>query len=209
MSIPPPPPPGSPSEPLQPILIPAGSSMPAGSTVPSGSPTRSVALLLGVAIAAAVLLVVNSVGLAGFPSNAPVEAVYALGLNVDLFAIIVTCVIGALLSRRRYPLRARTPLAIVAIVLAGAAFAAWIVFGGIGSIVELIPPDRGRYMYAAGGLFYAGAPFALAAIFGAHAYRRGGDRINNALAVAALGVIGLLAVYAVVSSVIYGQGLTD
>lgn len=206
MSIPPPPPPASPSEPtppVQPILIPAGSS------VPVGSPTRSFPLLIAVAAVAFVLLVANSVGLAGFPGNAPVEMLYALGINVDLFAIAVACVTGAVISRRGYPLKAKSALAITAVVMAGVTLAAWIVSGGIGSIVELIPPDRGRYMYAAGGLFIGGVPFSLAAIFGAWGFRRGGDRTNNLLAVIALAVVGVLAVYAIVSSVIYGQGLTD
>lgn len=204
-----PPVPGTPSEPIQPILIPAGSDLPSGATVPTGAPTRSFVVLLAVAIAAGVGLIVNSVGLAGFPSNAPVEMLYALGINVDLLAIAITCTVGAVMSRRNYPLKAKAVLSIVAVVLAGATFLAWIVFGGIGSIVELIPPDRGRYMYAAGGLFYLGVPFVLAAIFGAHAYRRGGDRVNNILSLVALGVVGLLALYAIFSSVIYGMGLTD
>lgn len=201
----PPPVPGSSSEPVQPILIPAGE----GVRVPPGAATRSPALLLAVAIAAGVLLVANSIGLAGFPGNAPVEMLYALGVGIDLLAIAVACGVGAAVSRRGYPLRSRTPVAIVAVVLAGIALAAWVVFGGVGSIVELIPPDRGRYMYAAGGLFYAGAPWVLAAIFGAHAFRRGGERTNNVLALVALAVVGMLAAYAVVSSVIYGLGLTD
>ena len=72
-----------------------------------------------------------------------------------------------------------------------------------------IPPDRGRYMYASGGLFIAGAPWVLAVIFGAHAYRRRGTTSNNVLALVGFAVPALLAVYAIVSSVIYGMGLTD
>src|SRR5690606_41467851 len=69
----PPPPPGDSAppppqaEPLTPIVLPAG------------APTRSPVLLIVVGVAAFVGLVVNSVGLAGFPSNAPIEAFYALG----------------------------------------------------------------------------------------------------------------------------------
>ena len=209
-------PPPPPSEPIKPILIPAGtqpstpgSNLPPYGSVPTGAATRSPALLLGVAIAAVVALIVNSIGVAGFPTNAPVEVIYALGIGVDLIAVAVVCGIGFMMSRRGYPLRSQTPTAIVAVILTAAAFVAWVWFGGIGSIVELIPPDRGRYMFASGGLFYAGVPWALAAIFGAHAFRRGGTVSNNVLAIVALSVTGLMVAYAVASSVIYGMGLTD
>lgn len=207
-------PPPPPAEPIQPILIPAGtpsgsSNLPPYGTVPAGAATRSPVLLLGVGIAAIVGLIVNSVGLAGFPNNAPVEAIYALGIGLDFLAIVVTCGVGWAMSRRGYPLRSETPTAIVALILAGAAVVAWVFFGGIGSIVELIPPDRGRYMYAAGGLFYGGALWVLAVIFGAHAFRRGGTPRNNLLAILAIAIPAVLVAYAVASSVIYGMGLTD
>lgn|GEM_PF-943232 len=213
----PPPVPGA-SEPLQPTVIPAGEPLPGpGSNpgpsnpgpIPPGAATRSPVLLLAVAIVAAVGIVVNSVGLAGFPSNAPVEMLYALGINVDLLAIAIACGIGAALSRRGYPLRSKTPLTVVAVVLAGVAFLAWAALGGIASVIELVPPSRGRYMSATGGLFLLGAPFVLATVFGAHGYRRRGERRNNVLAIVALGVAGLLAAYALFSSVIYGLGITD
>jgi len=210
-------PPPPPAEPIQPILTPAGTRPASGSgdglppygSVPQGAATRSPGLLLGVAIAAVVGLIANGIGLAGFPGNAPVEMLYALGIGVDLIAIAVTCGIGAYLARRGYPLRSKSAFAIVSVVLAGVALLAWIWFGGIGSILELIPPDRGRYMYASGGLFIAGAPWVLAVIFGAHAYRRRGTTSNNVLALVGFAVPALLAVYAIVSSVIYGMGLTD
>ncbi len=214
----PPPPPGDPIPPSDQIFIPAGtqpaatppeSHLPPYGSAPVGAATRSPVLLLVVGVAAIVALVANSIGLVGFPGNAPVEMLYALGIGVDLIAIAVTCGIGFALSRRGYPLRSQTPVAIVAVLLAGVALLAWIWFGGVGSIVELIPPDRGRYMYASGGLFYAGAPWVLAVIFGAHAFRRGGAARNNVLALVALAVPAVLVTYAVVSSVIYGLGLTD
>jgi hypothetical protein len=212
----PPPPPAEPLYP-EPVFIPAG-TQPAGAppsgpppygSIPTGSATRSPVLLLAVAIAAVVGLVVNSIGLAGFPSNAPVEGIYALGIGVDFLAIAIVCGIGAAISRRGYPLRSSTPIAVVAVVFAAAALAAWVLFGGVGSLVELIPPDRGRYMYAAGGLFYGGFLWVLAVIFGAHAFRRGGTSRNNVLAIVALAVPALLIAYTVTSSVIYGLGLTD
>jgi hypothetical protein len=194
----PPPPPGDsvpPAEPLTPIVLPAG------------SPTRSTALLIAVGVAALVGLIANTVGLVGFPSNAPVEQIYALGINLDLLAIIVVSGVGALVSRRGYPLRASTPLTTIAIAFAAASAVIWMLAGGFGSIVGLAI-GSGRYMYASAGLFYGGALWVLAVIFASHGYRRGGTRQNNVVAIVALGVAGTLALYAIVSSVIYGLGLT-
>jgi hypothetical protein len=165
-------------------------------------------LLVVVGALAMLALVVNTVGLVGFPANAPVEQIYALGINVDLLAIAVVSAIGAVLSRRGYPLKAATRFATVALVLAAVAVVVWIVAGGIGAIVGLAL-GSGRYMYAAGGLFYGGALWVLATIFGSHAVRRGGRRDNNVVAFVALAVAGCLVLFAVVSSVIYGLGLTD
>jgi len=198
LDVPPPPPgePGPPHERLTPIVLPAG------------APTRSFALLLAVGVTALVGLIVNTVGLVGFPSNAPVEQIYALGINVDLLAITVVSGLGALLSRRGYPLRAATAITTIAIAFAAATAVIWVLAGGIGSLVGLAL-GSGRYMYASAGLFYGGALWVLAVIFASHGYRRGGTRQNNVLALVALGVAGILALYAIVSSVIYGLGLTD
>lgn len=176
--------------------------------LPAGAPTRSPVLLAGVAIAAFLALVANTVGLVGFPANAPVEQIYALGVNVDLLAIVVVCAIGAFVSRRGYPLRAATRITTVAVALAAAAVLVWIVAGGIGSVAGLFA-GSGRYMYAAAGLFLGGALWVLATIFAAHGYRRGGTRDNNVVAIVALAIAGALVLYAIVSSVIYGAGLTD
>ncbi|WP_395638514.1 hypothetical protein [Pseudolysinimonas sp.] len=176
--------------------------------LPAGAPTRSPVLLLGVGIAAIVALLANTVGLVGFPYNAPVEQVYALGINVDLLAIAVVSGIGAYVARRGYPLRAATPITTVAVALVAASAVVWAIAGGLGSIVGLAL-GSGRYMYASGGLFFGGALWVLAVIFASHGYRRGGSRQNNLIAIVALGVAASLVLYAVVSSVIYGLGLTD
>lgn len=177
--------------------------------LPAGAPTRSPALLLGVAVAAVVLLLGNAVALAGFPFAAPVEQLYALGIGADLLAIAVACGVGAFVARRGYPLRPRTPVSLLALLLAGAGFVAWLVLGGIASIVQLAGPEGGRYLYATSGAFFGGWLWVLGAVFGAHAYRRGGERRNNGFAIAALAVAGTVALYAVLSAVLYGLGLTD
>jgi len=198
--VPPPPPADAPqpaAETLTPIVLPAG------------APTRSPVLLLAVAIAAAAGLVVNLAGLVGFPYNAPVEQIYALGISVDLLAIVIVCGLGALMSRRGYPLRAQTVLTVVALAFAVGAALLWMVAGGIASVIQLFTAEGGRYMYATSGLFFGGAIWVLAVIFGAHGYRRGGAPRNNLLAIAALALAGALAAYAIVSSLIYGLGLTN
>jgi hypothetical protein len=197
----PPPVPGEPvsepaAVPLTPIVLPAG------------SPTRSPVLLLGVGIVAVLLLIVNTIGLVGFPYNAPVEQIYALGINVDLLAIAVVCGIGAFLSRRGYPLRATTRVTTLAVILAAASLVVWAIAGGFAAIAGLAI-GNGRYMYASGGAFYGGALWVLAAIFAAHGYRRGGTRDNNVIAIVALAIAGCLALAVVASSVIYGLGLTN
>jgi hypothetical protein len=197
----PPPVPGEPvsepaAVPLTPIVLPAG------------SPTRSPVLLLGVGIVAVLLLIVNTIGLVGFPYNAPVEQIYALGINVDLLAIAVVCGIGAFLSRRGYPLRATTRVTTLAVILAAASLVVWAIAGGFAAIAGLAI-GNGRYMYASGGAFYGGALWVLAAIFAAHGYRRGGTRDNNVISIVALAIAGCLALAVVASSVIYGLGLTN
>ena len=193
----PPPPPGQepPPERLVPIVL------------PTGAPTRSPVLLIAVAGAAVFGLLANIVGLVGFPYNAPIEQVYALGICVDLIAIAVVSGVAAVLSRRGYPLRDRTPITTIAIAFAAASVVVWILAGGLSSIVGLAT-GNGRYMYAVGGQFYGGALWVLAAIFASHGYRRGGRRDNNIVAIIALAIAGSLALYAIVSSVIYGIGLT-
>ncbi|GHF24135.1 hypothetical protein [Pseudolysinimonas yzui] len=198
--VPPPPPadaPAPPAETLTPIVLPAG------------APTRSPVLLLAVAIAAAAGFIVNLAGLVGFPHNAPVEQIYALGISVDLLAIVVVCGLGALMSRRGYPLRAETPLTVVALAFAVGAALLWMVAGGIASVIQLFTAEGGRYMYASAGLFFGGAIWVLAVVFGAHGYRRGGTPRNNALAIAALALAGGLAGYAIFSSLTYGLGFTN
>jgi hypothetical protein len=176
--------------------------------LPAGAPTRSPVLLVVVGAVAVLALIANTIGMIGFPYNAPVEQIYALGVNIDLVAVAVVSGIGAFVSRRGYPLRARTPITTVAIVLAAAAVVVWVLAGGFTSIGALAI-GNGRYMYASGGLVFGGAFWVLATIFASHGYRRGGARDNNVIAFVALGITGGLVLYGVVSSVIYGLGLTN
>lgn len=203
MSAPPPPP----GEPLKPIVLPAGATT-GGSLPPSGAATRSPGLLWSVAVTAVVLMLANVAGLFQFPANAPVEQIYAFGISVDLVAIAVVSVIGALLSRRGYPLRPRSAIVIIALIFAGITVVFFAVAGGVWSIVQLAQ-GSGRYMDATGGLFFFGALWVLAVIFASHGFRRGGEPRNNLFAIIVLAVVGALVGFAVFSSVIYGMGLTN
>ena len=123
-------------------------------------------------------MLANVAGLFQFPTNAPVEQVYAFGISVDLIGIAVVSVVGALLSRRGYPLRTRSVVVILALIFAGIVTVFWAVTGGVWSIVQLAQ-GSGRYMDAVGGLFFFGALWVLAVIFASHGYRRGGEPRNN------------------------------
>jgi hypothetical protein len=202
MSTPPPP-----GEPLKPIVLPAGATT-GGSLPPEGAATRSPGLLWSVAVTAVVLMLANVAGLFQFPTNAPVEQIYALGISIDLIAIAVVSVVGALVSRRGYPLRPRSVVVIVALIFAGIVTVFWAVAGGVWSIVQLAQ-GSGRYMDATGGLFFFGALWVLAVIFASHGFRRGGEARNNLFAILVLAVVGALVAFAVFSSVIYGIGLTN
>jgi hypothetical protein len=203
MSAPPPPP----GEPLKPIVLPPGATT-GGSLPTTGAATRSQGLLWSVAVTAVLLMLANVAGLFQFPTNAPVEQIYALGISVDLVAIAVVSVIGALLSRRGYPLRPRSVIVIVALIFAGIVTVFFGVAGGVWSIIQLAQ-GSGRYMDATGGLFFFGALWVLAVTFASHGFRRGGEPRNNLFAIIALAVVGALVVFAVFSSVIYGMGLTN
>lgn len=192
---------------LVPIVLPAGA--PAHSPAPpAGAPTRSPALLLAVCITAILGLIANTIGWVGFPPDAPLERIYAFGINVDLIVVALVCGFGAYLSRRGYPLRASTPVTTFAVACAAASVVVWLLAGGLGSIIGLAV-GNGRYIYASGGLFYGGALWVLALAFGSHGYRRRGSRRNNVLAIVALAVPGVLVLFAIVSSVLFGLGLTN
>lgn len=197
---------------------------PAVAPVVSGPPPiysvtwHSRVLLIGVAAAALLAGILTAVGAANFPGAAPVEQLYAFGLIVDLIA--VTVVLGALLIvefvRRGNPARATLPVntrpsvfAIIAIVLSAIALLAFLTTGAGEQIGYLIQGIRGRYMYWTGGLFVAGIPWALGAIFGAWGFRPRANTATNVLAAIAIVSWVLLAALTTTAALIYGAGLSD
>ncbi len=179
---------------------------------------HSRALLIGVAALAALTAIGTAVGAAGFPSNAPVESIYAFGVIVDMLAVVVALTILTVVEfrRRADPIRLGLPVnprpsvfAIIAIAMAGLTLFAWVVGDGPNQVIDLVQGLRARYMYHTGGLVAAGIPWALSLIFGAWGFRPRAHVVTNVLAVVAIVISGLLAVAAVVAALVYGAGLSD
>ena len=179
---------------------------------------HSRAVLIGVGALGLLTAILTGVGVSGFPSNAPVEQIYAFGVIVDMVAvgIALAVMIVVELRRRVDPNRLGLPVnprpsvfAIIAIVMAGVTLFAWVVGDGPTQLIDLAQGLRARYMYHTGGLFAAGIPWALSLIFGAWGFRPKGHTVTNALAIAAIAIGGLLAVVAIVAALVYGAGLSD
>lgn len=179
---------------------------------------HSRALLFGVAGLAALTVLATVVGASGFPGAAPVEQAYAIGVVVDMAAVVIALAIMIVVEYRRRadPNRLGLPVnpnpsvfAIIALVMAALTLLAWIGLGGPTQVIDLLQGLRARYMYHTGGLFFAGIPWALSLIFGAWGFRPGANRLTNIFAIVALVVGGLLAVEAGVAALVYGAGLSD
>jgi hypothetical protein len=179
---------------------------------------HSRAVLIGVASLAALAGIGTAVGAAGFPSNAPIESVYAFGVIVDMLAVVVALTILTIVEfrRRADPIRLGLPVnprpsvfGFIAIVMAGLTLLAWVVGDGPTQIIDLAQGLRARYMYHTGGLFAAGIPWALSLIFGAWGFRPKAHLVTNVLALVAVAIGLLLAVVAVVAALVYGAGLSD
>ena len=179
---------------------------------------HSIPLLIGIGAFSVLAAIAVGIGGARFPANAPVEQLYAIGLIIDLAAVAILMVIfiAAEVGRRRDPLRqglpqdtSRSALAITALVLAGVTVVAWVIDGGFGQLIDLAQGIRGRYMFHTGGVFLAGAPWALSFIFGAWGFRPGGHRLSNVFALVAIGIAAVLGVIVAAASLIYGADLSD
>jgi len=187
---------------------------PSASSVPQQPADRSAALIPG--IGAGVLLVaavVNFTATLGFPSNAPIEWFWSLGITLDLIggfvALLVVAVARARRTHERVPAAGVRPLAIVAAGLAVLTVLAWLLLGGAEFLAKLAGGERLRYYMDVNGAFFAGIPWMLAIVFGAISIRRDRPVLHNVLAIGAV-VIGMLVLAAsLFSSIAYGLGLTD
>jgi hypothetical protein len=179
---------------------------------------HSRALLIGVGALAVLTVILTAVGASGFPGAAPVEQLYAFGVIVDMVAVAIALGVMTFVEYRRradpnrlgLPVNTRPSVfAIIALVMAVLTVLAWIVGTGPQQVIDLLQGLRARYMYHTGGLFVAGIPWALSLIFGAWGYRPRANVLTNVLAIVAVSIGGLLAVEAIVASLVYGAGLSD
>jgi len=158
----------------------------------------------------AIGLILELWGGINFPVNAPVEQFYCAAVTLDIAAGFVVATTGAIIAARsRRPLKPSPVVTIVGAILVAVALGGWIWLSGIGIVLRLPTGERGRYMYDAAGAVYFGIPWIVGTMFCAYGYRRGGSRVNAALAIVGT-VVGLALLGATVASaVLYGLGLTD
>lgn len=188
---------------------------PAPATAPAlpRTTTTIIPLAFGVGAALLVAAVVNVVATFGFPGNAPVEQVYSGGITIDLLVAGIILVVRALVHRARplAPVEATRVgvLPIVALVLAVVVVVGALLLGGLQNVELAVSDERLRYMNASAGPFYLGAAWCLAFVFGVVGFRRGGGRANALVSIGALALAGVVLVFALVASIMYGLALTD
>lgn len=162
-----------------------------------------------VAVLALIGLVLNFIGLSGFPGAAPIEAIMAFGIGVDLFAVIVACVVGFGVTVRMRPVRPSKVFPWVGLGMSALTLVIWAVNSG-GLWETLTEVGRGRYMDDTVGAFAFGIPWALGAIFCAFGLRSRGSKTSVTIASWAGIVMWAIVLFGVVaSSLLYGMDLTD
>lgn len=164
-------------------------------------------LTIGLGALALVGAIVNGVFGGMFPSAAPVEDFYNLGITVDLVAVAVVAGIRVLVLFRRakgVANPAPSVFAILAAVFAVITLAGWLALGA----AEYWGGGMDRYMSGAGGAFFLGALWVLALVFGEIAVRRGDSILNLVLSIGALVIGTIVLVGSVAAAIIYGLGLS-
>ena len=191
---------------------------PAPQPVPAPQPTgprtteTSVPLAWAVAVVAFAAAVFNILQTGRFPSNAPVEWVFAAGVTLDLLVVTLVLLIRAVVHSKRLPAvprppkPSRTAIAGAALGLLGLLVVAYASAGYFG---ELLAGGRPQYMSGAGGAFFFAPTWVLAMVFGVAAYRRGGGTLNTVLSVGALLCGSVVAIAALIAALLYGAGVTD
>lgn len=182
---------------------------------PATTDTAAVALTGILAVVFLVAGVTNQVALISFPSNAPVEQIYAFGITVDLIAGGIALIVRFLLIFRRPRLAAvphNTPggLAITAGILGLVTAVGWLLLGGAPFLGKLVGVGDGlRYYLDVSGAFFLGGPWIVGLVFGVVAFRRGRETLHLVLSLGAIAVAVLVLVASLYSSIAYGSGLTD
>lgn len=161
-----------------------------------------------VAAIALVGIVLNFVGGAGFPFNAPVEQAMNIGISIDLAAVILVCGIGITVALGRRPARAALVFPWIGLAFSFAVFVMWLLSSG-GLWETLFLGGRGRYMLDTVAPFYAGIPWVLGAVFSTYGLRRGGERMHTVACIAGIVLWAIVLAGAIASALLYGMDLTD
>jgi len=165
----------------------------------------------GHAVAAGLALmgiVLNVIGGAGFPSNAPVEWIMNAGITIDIVAVFLACAIGFGISLRVRPVRPSRVFPWLGLGFSALALLGWASMSA-GLWETLFGTGRGRYMDDVFGAFLLGIPWVLGAVFSAYGLRR---RTKPVLATASWAGIALWAVVllgVLSSALLYAADLTD
>jgi hypothetical protein len=170
-------------------------------------PRRSVAVFVALGVVAIAAGLANVWGLDRFPYNAPIESFVCLGMIVDLLVLLALAVTGVVLARRPAgPPSAR--LATAGMWMTAGALAVMLIFGlGIGAL-NLSQGRLLHYTDTTGPAFLLAGAWVTGIAFCAFAYRRGGERRTNRIAL--LGMLFGCTVFllAAACAVLYGLGLT-
>jgi hypothetical protein len=153
-------------------------------------------------------IVLNVLGGAGFPSNAPVEWIMNAGITIDLVAVFIACAIGFGITLRRRPARPSLVFPWLGLGLTAVALIAW-ALASQGLWDTLLTGGRGRYMYDTAGAFYLGIPWALGAIFSAYGVRGRTRPHLNAVAFTGIGLWAITLLGVLASALLYAADLTD
>lgn len=164
---------------------------------------------IGLGAAAFAGAVVNAAFGGMFPSAAPVEDAYNLGITVDLVAVALYCLVRILIVvlarwQRVDSTRNLSVFGLIAAFLAATVFAVWASLGGAGYWLA----GADRYMNGAGPMFFLGIPWVVSLVFADVAMRRNDSAVNRALAIGALVLAGIVGVVTIAAAVIYGLGMS-
>ena len=162
----------------------------------------------------ALILAAHAVGSSGFPGNAPVEQIMAIGISIDLAAAGIALGVRAavIAGRRRAPYDGPTGIsafAAVGVILAIVSLLGFVAFSLIAGIVNAADGADQRYMSWSAGMFWLGIPWAVGVFFSAAAFRPGRGIQNSVPALVALAVLLVIAAATAAAAVAYGAGLTE
>lgn len=160
------------------------------------------------AVLALVGIVLNVVGGAGFPSNAPVEWIMNAGLTIVMVAVFIACTIGFGVSVRMRPARPSLVFPWLGLGFAALALVGWALTSQ-GLWDTLLADGRGRYMNDTAGAFTLGIPWALGAIFSAYGVRGRTKSYLNAVSFTGIGLWAVVLLGVLASALLYAADLTD